>query len=74
MLKELGWGEAKEILFEKIDQYFADKRQVYEHYIHQPEELEKILKKGCERARVEAKVLLKEIKESIGLLRSVSKV
>ena len=67
----IGWGEAKDVLFEKLENYFKDKKPIYEHYIRQPLELEKILKKGCEKARSEAHVFLKEIKKNIGLFRSV---
>lgn len=66
----ISWGEAKEILFKKLDDYFKDKKEVYDHYISQPLKLEKILKIGCEKAREEAQIFLKEIKKNIGLLKS----
>ena len=68
--KGIGWGEVKDILFEKLENYFKDQKKIYDDYMQQPSELEKILKKGSERARSEAEVFLKEIKKSIGLLRS----
>ena len=70
-IRGIGWGEAKNILFEKLEDHFTDKKPVYDHYISQPMELEKILKKGGEKARSEAQTFLKEIKKSIGLFRPV---
>ena len=63
----IAWGEAKDILFEKLGKYFEDKKKIYDYYIRQPLELEKILKRGSEKARSVAKFFLKEVKESLGL-------
>ena len=71
--KGIGWGEAKEILFNKLEDHFKDKKQIYDHYIHQPLELEKILQKGSEKARTEAQSFFREIKKSLGLFKSISK-
>ena len=65
--KGIGWGEAKDILFEKLEDHFKDKKPIYDHYIQQPLEMEKILQKGCEKARKEVQAFLKEIKKSIGV-------
>ena len=67
----IGWGEAKDILFEKLEDHFKDKKPIYDHYIRHPMELEKILQKGGEKARSEAQIFLKEIKKSIGLFRQI---
>ena len=67
--KGINWGEAKDILFQKLDEYFKDKKKIYDYYIDQALELEKILNTGREKAREEAKVFLKEIKKNIGLLK-----
>ena len=64
--KGISWAEAKEILFNKLEFYFKDKKKIYDHYIRQPLELEKILRQGAEKARSEAQVFLKELKKSIG--------
>ena len=66
-IKGIGWGEAKDTLFEKLDSYFKDKKQLYDHYLSQPEELEQILKKGREKVKEEAQIFLKKIKQNIGL-------
>ena len=64
--KGIGWGEAKDILFEKLEDHFKDKKPIYDYYIQQPLEMEKILQRGCKKARKEAQTFLKEIKKSIG--------
>ena len=63
----IGWGEAKDILFEKLENCFKDKKKLYDHYLSQPEDLEKILKEGCDKVRGSAQTFLKEIKHSLGL-------
>ena len=65
--KGIGWGAAKDILFYKLKDYFKDKKEIYDHYISQPEELEKILKQGAEKVRTEASVFLTKVKITLGL-------
>lgn len=64
----IAWGEAKEILFEKLDHYFKEKKQAYEHYLNDFTQVEKILTKGEEQARAIAIPYLKKIKTTIGLI------
>ena len=65
--KGIGWGEAKDILFYKLEDYFKAKKEIYDHYMSQPLELEKILKNGSEKVREEARDFLKQIKKTVGL-------
>ena len=62
----ISWGDAKDILFYKLEDYFKDKKEIYEHYKTHPEELEKILKQGVEKVRPEASRFLTKIKKHIG--------
>lgn len=64
--KGIGWGSAKDILFNKLEAYFKDKKEVYDRYMEKPEELERVLKEGCDKAKIEASESLKEIKSKIG--------
>ena len=66
--KGIGWGEAKDILFHKLEDYFKDKKEIYDNYMSHPLELEKILKTGSEKVREEAQNFLKQIKKAVGLL------
>ena len=63
----MGWGEAKQILFEKINHYLADAREKYDFYINNPEKVNEILLEGADKARVRASKKLKEIKDVIGM-------
>lgn len=65
----ISWKETKDILFKKLEAYFKNKKEIYDHYISQPLELKKILQKGAEKARTKAQGFLKEIKQNIGLLK-----
>ena len=62
----ISWGEAKDILFEKLEDHFKDKSLIYNDYMKKPEKLERILKQGCDKVRSEASESLREIKDCIG--------
>ncbi len=64
--KGIGWGEAKNRLFEQLRDYFKEKKLLYDQYIRQPLELERFFKNGAEKARNSAQPFLKEIKKTIG--------
>lgn len=63
----IGWGEAKDILFEKLEDYFKDRKKIYDDYMSCPEKLDQILQRGREKARTEAHAFIHEIKKSVGL-------
>jgi tryptophanyl-tRNA synthetase len=64
----MGYGEAKAILFERIDSCLASPRAKYEHLMANPQEIEAILETGAQRARVVAdRVLAKVKKKMLGL-------
>lgn len=44
----LGWGEAKEIVFQKINSEIGPMRERYEAYMQEPEKVEAILREGVE--------------------------
>lgn len=66
----IGWGEAKGILFERLRDFFKDKKKVYDYYMESPSELNAVLKKGRERARAAAAPFLKKVREAVGILSS----
>ena len=68
----LGWGEAKQRLFELINGELAPMRARYEALINQPAELEAILMAGAAKARAEAAPLLQRLREAVGLRRMVA--
>ena len=67
----LGWGEAKQRLFELIDAEIAPMRARYEALIAQPAELEALLMAGAAKARATAAPLLAALRDAVGLRRMV---
>ena len=63
----IGWGEAKEILFNKINGEIAPFRERYEHLMANPAELEEILLMGAEKARRHSRKQLDKARRAIGI-------
>lgn len=65
----LGWGEAKQQLFELIDAEIGPMRTRYEALMAHPEQIEAILMQGAAKARAIAAPLLQRLREAVGLRR-----
>lgn len=65
--KGIGWGEAKQALFEVVDRHFAEPTKKYNELINDTVTLDKILADGADRARGVASKNLSEIKKMIGV-------
>jgi tryptophanyl-tRNA synthetase len=63
----MGYGEAKKLLLEKIDEHFAPARAKRKELAAQPERVEAILRKGAERARAEARQTMALVREAVGM-------
>ncbi|ANB91315.1 tryptophan--tRNA ligase [Moraxella ovis] len=63
----IGWGEAKEILFNKINDEIAPMRQRYFELMNNPKELEEILQMGAIKARRVAQKQLDKTRRAIGI-------
>ena len=63
----LGWGEAKVIVFEKINSEIGPMRERYEAYMQEPEKVEAILGEGVERIRPMARALVDRCRNAVGL-------
>lgn len=61
----MGYGEAKTILFEKIDSVLSAPRAEYERLIANPTEIDAVLEKGAERARIVASRMVTKIKKKM---------
>ena len=61
----MGYGEAKTILFEKIDSMLSEPRKKYEHLMANPSEIDVILNQGAERARKVASKTLDKVKKKM---------
>ena len=62
-----GYGHAKQALFELICTKFSNERRLYAHYMNNPNEVERILHVGAQRAMTVANPVLKRVRESLGL-------
>ncbi len=63
--KGIGWGQAKEELYQLLENHFGQKRKVYESLILQPEKIDQILKEGAKKARVKTQTMIQEIRKII---------
>lgn len=62
----IGWGEAKERLFEYLDGILSGPRARYAELTAHPERIEEILHAGAEKARAEARPYLDELRTAVG--------
>ena len=63
----IAWGEAKQLLFERIDREIAPMRQRYEWLMAHPQEVEDLLRRGAEKARARATPFMAQLREAVGL-------
>jgi tryptophanyl-tRNA synthetase len=64
----MGYGEAKKLLLEKIEAYFAPYRAKRADLVNNLDYVREVLRDGAERARAVASQTLKEAKEAAGLI------
>lgn len=67
LLQGLGWGEAKNRLFQLLDAELGESRERYNQLIERPADLEDILQHGAKKARAVATPFLHELREAVGL-------
>jgi tryptophanyl-tRNA synthetase len=63
----IGWGDAKQILFERIDREVAPMRAKYEELINNPAQVDALLLKGAAKARELATPFIQELRQAVGL-------
>jgi tryptophanyl-tRNA synthetase len=63
----IGWGDAKQILFERIDREIAPMREHYQSLIDHPAQMDKILLAGADKARQLATPFIRELRHAVGL-------
>lgn len=70
MLAEgLAWGEAKKILGAKLNAELAPKRERFNELMANPAQIEEILQAGAAKARQEARLLLDQVRDAVGIRR-----
>ncbi|NBB11336.1 tryptophan--tRNA ligase [Pseudomonas sp. SLFW] len=67
LLQGLGWGDAKQRLFQLLDSELGEARENYHRLIERPADLEDILLAGAQKARRIATPFLGELREAVGL-------
>ena len=63
----IAWGDAKQLLLERVDQVITPMRAQYEALISHPERIEQTLLAGAERARTLATPFIRELRSAVGL-------
>ena len=66
LLGGLGYGQAKQELFDLILTRFSKEREKYNYYLQNPGEVKSALSKGAEKARKVAKKVLLRVRKKIG--------
>jgi len=69
----IGWGDAKQLLFERIDREIAPMRERYQHLVDHPAELEAILQAGAHKARALAQPAMARLRDAVGLRHLASR-
>ena len=63
----LAWGEAKELLFELLEEKIGPLRQNYEMFIEDRKGLERILHSGAEKALDVSTPIINEVRHAVGI-------
>jgi len=63
----IGWGDAKQKLYELLESQLAEPREKYLELMAKPEQVEDVLQAGAKKARVHSKELMGQIREAVGL-------
>ena len=63
----IGWGDAKQLLFERIDREIAPLRERYEALMADPAQIERILRAGAEKARALSQPFMGRLRHAVGL-------
>ncbi|MCB1559621.1 MAG: DUF1508 domain-containing protein, partial [Xanthomonadales bacterium] len=63
----IGWGDAKQKLFERIDAELAEARDRYNELMARPADIEDALRAGAAKARRLSAPLIAELRQSVGL-------
>lgn len=65
----IGWGDAKRLTFEYLNEHLAPKREIYNELINDPAMIDAELAKGAVKAREQAAKFLDDIRTKVGIRR-----
>lgn len=63
----MGWGEAKKVLCDRIEQELEPMRDHYESLMAHPGRIEEVLQEGARKARTIATPFIQELRQAVGL-------
>lgn len=63
----IAWADAKQLLFDRIDREIAPMRQRYDELVRDPQQIERILRLGADKARAIATPFLGRLRHAVGL-------
>ncbi len=63
----IAWGDAKQLLFERIERDVAPMRERYHAMLNDPAKIEALLQAGAEKARAVATPFMRELRQAVGL-------
>ena len=63
----IGWGDAKQELFEYLDAHLSGPREEYNRLIANPAHVESVLQSGAQRAREIAAPFMQKVRTAVGI-------
>ena len=63
----IGWGDAKQELFDYLDVYLSGPREEYKRLIANPRHVESVLQSGAQRAREIAAPFMRKVRTAVGI-------
>lgn len=66
-LQGIGWGDAKKVLFEKVNAELSPARESYDALMSKPGYLEDVLQAGGEKARASAAPFIDQLRQAVGI-------
>jgi len=67
----MGWGDAKQELFEYLDAHLEGPRVEYEKLVNDPGHVESVLQAGAEKAREHSTALIEKVRAAVGIAKLV---
>ena len=63
----IAWGEAKQRLFERINDELSAARAHYQRLMAEPSHIEAVLNKGAQRARAHSRPFMRQVRDAVGI-------
>lgn len=67
----ISWGDAKQRLYELLDAQLSEAREKYEQLLSNPDEVEAVLQAGADKARIQSRELMLQVRDAVGLSSKV---